>query len=164
MAGVKFFKTGQWDKVNATINATHLIKGIDAANELAMKNVVVTGERIVVKMLQSQTLSWAKLKDSTLKAKLNKKPPGSNKILIDSSTYLQSITSFTSNGNGFIGVRRIAAYKKGMAVANIAMIQEYGSRSRNIPARPLFHPARNLLMAWISKNKPFITEIGRFLK
>lgn len=156
---LKIFKTGEWDKVNAKINATYLIKGIDAANDLAMKNVVAIGERIVVKLLVSQSLSWAKLSPNTLKHKLNKKPPGSNKILIDTSTYLQAITSLVQNKVGFVGVRRLSLYKNGQSVANIAMVNEYGSKARNIPARPLFGPSKNLLMAWISKNKPFITEI-----
>lgn len=158
---LKIFKTGEWDKVNAKINATYLIKGIDEANELALKNVTAMGETIVVKMLQSQTLSWAPLKPATLKRKLKK--GGSNKTLIDTTTYFQSITNFVKNRDGFIGVRRISAYKNGQEVANIAAVHEYGSKSLGIPKRPLFLPAKNLLMAWISKNKPFLTEYKKIL-
>lgn len=161
--GVKIFKTGEWDKVNAKINATYLIKGIDAANQLAMQNVVVTGERLVVKLLVSQSLSWPALSPATLKHKLAKKPAGSNKILIDTSTYLQNITSVVQQKYGFIGVRRIASYKNGQSVANIAAINEYGSKARNIPARPLFQPAKTRLMTWIKTVKPFISEYKKLL-
>lgn len=156
--GIKIFKVGEWDKVKAKIDSANLIKGIEAANDLAMKNVTAIGERIVVKMLVSQTLSWPKLQPNTLKRKLNRKPSGSNKILIDTTTYEQSITHFIDNRNGFIGVRRVAAYKNGESIANIAAVHEYGVRSLNIPKRPLFLPAKNLLMAWVKARKPFLDE------
>jgi hypothetical protein len=54
-------------------------------------------------------------------------------------------------------------YKNGESIANIAAIHEYGVKSRNIPKRPLFLPAKNLLMAWVSSKKPFIEEYRKRL-
>lgn len=163
--GLKIFKTGEWDKVKTKLDYTLLTKGIEEANDQAMRNVVATGERIVVKLLYSQSLSWPALKASTLKRKLGKSPQGSSKILFDTSTYAQSITSVFNKAKreGFIGVRRISMYKNGESIANIAAIHEYGVKSKNIPKRALFLPAKNLLIAWVRIKKPFIDEYKKRL-
>jgi hypothetical protein len=106
-------------------------------------------ESTVLGHLKHQDLGWQSLSPAYLKQKLTKKGRGSRrlseKILIATATYFQSITtSFSTIDKGlkaFVGVKRgVAREKDGTDVVDIASVHEFGSPKNNIPARPLWQP------------------------
>lgn len=151
--GLKIFKTGDWDEVQRKISA--LGSNIERANEIALHHVTAKGERIAVLYMRSQSLSWKPLNKQYLKWKIKNKR--SNKILFSSSTYFQTITRWVDGSKaGYIGVKRgIYETETKQEVANIALIMEFGSPARGIPARPLWRPTLNRLRSYIKVNKIF---------
>jgi hypothetical protein len=127
---------GAWGAVS------RLIKNIDTdmsrAKDISLKRFVLYAEGKAKKHLRDQDLRWQRLSPKTLAAKVKK--GGSNKILIDTSTYFQSITGWVHKDHALVGVKREARDKKGNVIANIARVHEFGSPKRNIPARPLWKP------------------------
>lgn len=94
---------------------------------------------------------------------------GSEKTLVDTSTYLQSITSEVDRTKmiAYAGVKRTKKYSNGENVANIAEIHEYGSKARNIPARPVWRPVSKSVQKWLIDSQTFYREFqklnGRFI-
>lgn len=149
---------GDWKAVAQKLNA--MPEKVDDAMKLALSQTVLKGEKIAVMHMKNQDLRWRKLNKAykALKVRQGK----SDKILVASSTYIQSITSFTAGGYGFVGVRR-GIYQKGadLELANIALIMEYGSEARGIKPRKLWKPTLMELRAWIESSGIFIKEIKK---
>ena len=102
-------------------------------------------ESTVLGHLKNQDLPWQSLKPAYLRWKLHHKGRGSRRLsektLIATGTYFQSITSYIDGLKAFVGIKRgVAREKDGTDVVNIAAVHESGSPKNNIPARPLWEP------------------------
>jgi hypothetical protein len=130
-----------------------------------------------VNHLANQDLGWKDLSESYKAVKERKfkkraakvrkskrKDAPVQKILIDTSTLFQSITSFAKDGKVHVGVPAGDKYADGgKSLAYVAAVHEFGVESRGIPARPLFKPSRDELKQWCKDNyllaNTFISEI-----
>jgi hypothetical protein len=131
----------------------NLSNDIEKSNDLMLKRIALKAEQMAKDHLQKQDLGWEALKPSTLKQKIRKGL--SEKTLIATSSYFQSITSFNDKNAAYAGVKRTARNKEGQELANIAKIQEYGSKVRNIPARPLWQPVFRAMIRYIREKQLF---------
>lgn len=135
-------KIGNWsdaEKMFANIKVD-----IQSANEVALKQIGLKGERYVVKVIQSQPSSWPALSD---KYRAWKKKKGySSLMLLRTKDMFNRITSMADKKQVFIGLKREAVNREGESLANIAAIMEFGSKKRNIPARPFLMPAHQQLV------------------
>ena len=144
-------KFGNWDKIGNIIN--NLDKDINASNEIALKKISLQAEKRAVDHMSKQDLGWKPLSEDYKKRKAKKQL--SEKILIASSTYFQSITSWSDKKKAVAGVRKNVKNKDGVVIADLAKIHEYGSKSKNIPARPLWQPVFREMRKWIRTSKIF---------
>lgn len=144
-------KFGNWNLVGDLVNNLH--QDIKESNKIMLKRIGLEAEKRAVDHLQKQDLSWEALKPETLKRKTKKGL--SEKILIATSSYFQSITSWADSQTAYAGVKRTARNKEGQEIANIAKIHEYGSKVRNIPARPLWKPVFREMIAYIRRENLF---------
>lgn len=151
-------KFGQWQKANRMID--NLERDIEFASKQYLMQVGIKGRDTAVEHIQKQDLNWKPL-TSRYKAYKEKKKL-SNKILISDSTYWQNITTFTEKDKAYIGVKRDVKDKDGNQIANIAKVLEYGSVSRNIPARPLWSPVMMEMKKWIRENK-FVLFLAKYI-
>jgi len=140
MASIK--KIGDWKAAAAQIKG--MKTDIQSANEVALKQIGLKGERYVVKVIQSQPSEWPPLKDKYRNWK--KKHGYSSLMLMRTRDMFNRITSFADKKQVFIGLKREAINREGESLANIAAIMEFGSKKRNIPARPFLLPAHKKLM------------------
>lgn len=147
-------KTGEWNKVlriSRNMEAT-----IRRSLPQTMMKVTLKAERMAVKFMSDQNLPWEKLSTQYLNRKARQGL--SNKILIATSSYFQSITSKVEGFDGYTGVFKQVKNKEGQEVADIAMIHEYGSIKRNIPPRRLWSVVLNDVHDWLAKTKPFAID------
>lgn len=140
-------KFGQWKR--ARIVAATMGPRINKAAALYSVRIGSKAEGIAKKHMRNQDLGWEALAPSTLAQKARKGLSGN--ILIATSSYFQSITSFSKDLTAFVGVRRTARNKDGEILANIAKIHEFGSR--NIPKRPLWGPTMKEMREFIKGDK-----------
>ena len=135
----------------------------------ALMQAGLKGEGDAAKAIRNQVNSlgesWKPLNEQYRKQKIA--DGQSEKIYVQTSTYLQSITSnLTKNGRGNLklvyGVRRVAKDKTGKEAVNIAVALEFGNG--RVPARPLWRPAKVTMLRWIVKERPFQTRIAENLK
>lgn len=160
MGKMKAKHTGSFGAVIKKLKA--LPNNVDEAAQVALRQTILKGERIAVLHMRNQDLRWRKLKKSYKDSKIKKGL--SEKTLIATSTYMQSITSFDAAGYGFVGIRR-GVYDKasGMELANLALIHEYGSVSRGIKPRKLWKPTMLELKKWIKESGIFVKSIKKRL-
>jgi hypothetical protein len=134
--------TGDWGRLNGFLSGFDR-KFIAAIDRATGENIKL-GERTVVMHLKSQDLGWKPLTDRYRRRKRRFKRGGrlSEKTLIATATYFKSITAEKfSPFEGAVGVLRQARYQRGEKIANIAMVHEFGTKNRRIPARPLWKPS-----------------------
>lgn len=125
-------------------------KDMSLTGSVAMKQLSLKGESIMKKWIVSQPSSWPALSESY---KSRKQREGkSTKALIRTSSMLQSIKGYTQQRAALIGIKRNATNEDGEVLANIALIHEYGSEARNIPARPFMDPTYRHLIREIQQN------------
>lgn len=146
-----FVKIGNW--VGMANVAANLEGDFREAMKKGLMKVGLKAEGIAVKHLQKQDLDWEALKERTIKSKEARGTSG--KILIDSSDYMQSITSFVKDNTAFAGVKKDAKNKEGDVIASIAAVHEFGSVKNNIPARPLWAPTNKETEEWMKKEQIF---------
>jgi hypothetical protein len=144
-------KVGDWENIKSLVNNMH--KDLEASRLIALKRWGLLAEGIAIKHISSQDLNWEALQPSTISGKV--RLGYSENILVRSSTYFSSITSYVRKDTALAGVKKEAKYADGEKVANIAAIHEYGSPDRNIPARPLWEPTLNEARTIIKKDKKF---------
>lgn len=150
-------KFGDWDLV---LNLTkHMEEDVMRANRIALAQLAARAEAIAVKHLRNQDLKWRPLDQRYLEYKTGKNL--SDKILIATSTYFQSITSMVKGDVSFAGVTRKVKEQSGQFVADIARVHEYGSVKRNIPARPLWQPVYKEMRNYLMKEQLFAAETIR---
>jgi hypothetical protein len=132
--GKSFKKVGDWDKLRYL--SVSLRQGLMTASNISVKRFGLIAEKIAKQHISSQDLPWAPLSQEY---KAGKKKHGfSEKILVRTSTYFQSITAWSEGLSGYAGVKKGVREPDGEEVADIAKIHEYGSSKH--PARPLWQP------------------------
>lgn len=95
----------------------------------------------IVGHFENQDLGWAGLSPEYLKRK--KETGKSTATLIASATLMNSITiEIAPDGlEASVGVNRKSGRKDGVDPVLIGAVMEYGSATRNIPARPFLKPS-----------------------
>ncbi len=158
-------KTGDWTKVGFVI--ANLAVEMNKARQICLKRWALKAEGLALGHMSKQDLGWVSLNPKTLAAKIRK--GHSENILIATSSYFQSITSWVdeSQGIAYAGVKKQAKSSDGEVLADIAKTHEYGSDAANIPARPLWQPVFTETMAWLktSGNNPaqiFMKNIKKY--
>lgn len=116
-------------------------------------------ESVAVGHLRNQDLPWQPLKESYSRRKKSAKGKGSRrlseKILIATGTYFQSISTYVDGLNAFVGIKRgVAREADGTDVVNIARVHEKGYEAGGIPKRPLWEPT-------FQETKPKIIQMYR---
>jgi hypothetical protein len=142
-------RIGDWTRIGGIVNSlrSEAIK----SREIALKRMGLTAEKIAKGHISAQDLKWSPL---SIKYKAQKVRQGmSENILVATSSYFQQITSWTSDGTVYVGVKKMARNKEGQELANIAAVHEYGSTVANIPPRPLWKPTLGETKDAILKNK-----------
>jgi hypothetical protein len=144
-------KTGDWDKV------AFLVKNLDremrATAVMTLKRWALKTESIAKDHMSKQDLNWEELDPKTVARKVRK--GYSENILIETSTYFQTITSWVDEGAlvGYAGVKKKALSEDGEELADIAELHEFGSKSGHIPARPLWSPSMAESRKWYAASK-----------
>lgn len=161
MAKQGMHKFGDWDLVR---NMSQRMPGIiDRSTKQTLMQITLKAESMAAKFVASQSLSWQPLSKKYLDRKRRKGL--SNKILIATSTYFQSITSQVKGNVGFAGVLKQVRGDDGEVVADIAKIHEFGSIGRNIPPRRLWFVVFKHMRQFLIKNRIFernvITDINK---
>lgn len=110
-----------------------------------VKQTALLVESVATGHLRDQDLPWASLKSAYLERKKRGKGKASRslseKILIATGTYFQSITSYVEGLTAFVGVKRgVAREEDGTDVLELARIHEQGAPNANIPERSLWKP------------------------
>ena len=147
----KFRKTGDWRKVNMMTRSIQA--EMEKSRMLSLKRFGLKVEAVAKMHISNQDLGWAPLNPKYLAQKIKKGL--SNNILVATSSYFQSITSYVILDTSYTGVKKHVTEKDGTFVADIAKLHEYGSDSSGIPARPLWKPTINEVMVWhVSHNSP----------
>lgn len=145
-------KFGNWNLAGNLIN--NLQNDIENANKITLQRISIFARDKAVGYMQQQNLGWQPLSEAYKEIKI--RDGKSNKILIATSSYFQSITAWVWNNNVAIaGVKKTVTNEEGEIIANIAKVHEYGSTVRNIPARPLWKPVYNATVKWIRTEQLF---------
>lgn len=142
-------KIGDWERARNVIS--HLAQDMSAALKESLPVVALKAERIAVLHVRNQDLNWQGLKDATLKQKSKK--GWSNKIMIATTDYISSITSYATHDTAFAGVKKDAKNRDGESLVSIAAVMEFGHATT--PARPLWGPTYKETLAWMKKEKIF---------
>lgn len=149
-------RIGEWSKVANLIS--HLGAEMERAQIQALQQWGLKAEGLAKKHISSQDLSWAKLKPATISKKIRE--GHSENILVETSSYFQSITSWVDKQDKIVyaGVKKTAKGKNGEVIADIAATHEFGSDAANIPARPLWQPVFAETIQWFagSDSRPAI--------
>lgn len=155
-------RTGDFGKANKLLS--NFVENVTKAEKNILAKVALKAEQLAVERIKSQPSEWKRLNPAYLKRKLGiaggrlrkdgKKDRRfknkSEKILIASSTYINSITSNVSSSLvAYAGVPKSARYEDGQSVAKIAAVHEYGSTKKNIPARPVWMVVKNQMESYI---------------
>lgn len=142
--GASFRKVGDWDKVQGLVG--NIGKEMIEARDTSLKRFGLKAEKIAVTHISLQDLHWQPLSPKYLAEKIRE--GYSENILVRTSTYFQSITSWVEKETAYAGVKRDVVDKDGQLVADIAKLHEYGSKSGAIPARPLWQPTFDEVLKW----------------
>lgn len=149
-------KVGDWSKIGLFIK--NLSTELEKAQLTALEHWGLKAEGTAKKHISSQDLGWKPLKPSTLATKI--RAGHSDNILVATSSYFQSITSWVdkSDMKAYAGVKRTAKDADGNIIADIAAVHEFGSVVANIPKRELWHPTFNETTKWFmsSNSRPAI--------
>lgn len=165
-------RVGRWDLAKRfTANI-----GKDIADEAnkALKQIGSEAEGNMKKYIRDQIgfgsseYPWPKLSDAYAAYKKRKKGL-SNKTLIATSSMFQSITSIAAYPTVWVGVKRgkldVGPGGKGKEdVANIAAVMEWGSKKRDIPARPFLRPVNDYMQMKIKSGNLFGKRIIEIMK
>ena len=147
-----FKKIGEWERVGRLVN--DLGPNIKKSQEMSLMRWGLKAERIAKEHISHQDLGWPALKPATLTRKIS--AGYSENILIETSMYFQSITSWVSDDTAWCGVQRGVRTKDGnVELGMVASVHEFGSSDGTIPARPLWKPTFMEAMLWhAAKNQP----------
>ncbi len=144
-------RIGNWRGVSQMIG--QLPRTLAESRQLSLRRWSLKAEGLAKGHMHYQDLGWTPLKAKTLAAKLKKGQ--SELILIATSSYFQSITAWVNNDTALAGVKKGVKGKNGQVLDEVARVHEYGSPSKNIPARPLWQPVLDETMKWhLNNNRP----------
>jgi hypothetical protein len=149
-------KIGDWEVIRRMVQ--NLAPDLEEVGKKTLVKVGLKAESIAVKHIQNQDLNWT----ANIRYTRWKQRAGfSQKILVKTSTYLQSITSWPSQSGKtfYAGVKRTVKVD-GVLLADIAKALEYGTR--NMPARPLWRPTYQETGAWVRESNIFAKEVSNF--
>lgn len=157
-------KIGDWDKIQRITGA--LAKEMENARKISLKRWGLKAEGFAKSHISKQDLNWKPLEPATIAQKIRK--GYSENILVATSSYFQSITSWSDGERAYAGVKKTAKDADGNVIADIAATHEFGSKSGKIPARPLWKPVFDETMEWFDKkeNQPatiFMQLISKYL-
>lgn len=153
-------KTGDWDKVGVLLR--NLKKELKESSNISLKRFGLKAEGAAKKHLSNQDLGWPPLSPNTIAQKIRK--GYSTNVLIATSSYFQSINSWVKDNGVFIGVNRTAQNADGDNISVIARVHEYGSKSGDIPKRPLWKPTFDETIKWHLKNNDPMIHFRKRLK
>lgn len=157
-----FKKVGDWGKVTRLVN--ELGKEALRAQRLSLMRWGLKAEAIAKLHISKQDLNWAELNPDYLAKKVREGK--SENILVATSTYFGSITSYVLSDAAYAGVRKNIVDDKGIEIANIAAVLEYGSPKMGIPERPLWKPTLIEVTIWHAKyNTPeqhFVKNLKKY--
>ena len=125
---------GDWQLAKSIFST--LKKDLQQIQKVALMQIGLEAEKLAKKHITSQDLGWTPLREKYKSYKIKKGK--SEKILVRTSSYLQSITSWVNPPWAYAGVKKTAKSKEGKLLADIAKTLEYGSVKMNIPPRPLW--------------------------
>lgn len=145
---MSFTRIGDWSRASKIFNTLPLIG--EQAKLSSLRRWSLKAEALAKGHMSAQDLGWTPLAAKTVIAKMRRGE--SSLILIATSSYFQSITSWVDGNTAVVGVRRSVRNKQGQLIDDIARTHEYGSKSRNIPARPLWKPTLDETMKWHEKH------------
>ena len=143
-------KVGNWAQGVKAVE--ELGKKMLQAQEIALKRVGLYAEGQAKLHIRNQDLGWKPLQPKTIADKIRK--GFSTNILVQTSSYFQAITSWVDKDKGvaYVGVKKQVRNKEtGELVADIAKVHEFGSKSGNIPARPLWQPVNREALEFMKK-------------
>lgn len=141
-------KTGNWQGISRLMGT--LPQTLQDARRLSLRRWSLKAEGLAKGHMSAQDLSWTPLKAKTVAAKL--KAGKSELVLIATSSYFQSITSWATDDTALAGVKKGTKGKDGQIIDVVAAVHEFGSPSKNIPARPLWQPVLEETMRWHNRN------------
>ena len=136
MADFEVALTGDWEIAEKIVNRySHFVKVL---NQRILETVAETYYRRLITHFEKQDLSLAPL--ASWYAEWKAMHGLDSRILIASGEMLSAIKKGNAkNGEVFVGIKGGRKHKgSGLDVALLALIHEYGSANRGIPARPVF--------------------------
>ncbi len=141
-------KTGNWTGISRMMNT--LPQTLEDTKKISLRRWSLKAEALAKGHMSAQDLGWTPLAAKTVAAKLRKGQ--SELILIATSSYFQSITSWVDSDTALVGVKKGTRGRDGQIVDEVARTHEYGSTAKNIPARPLWQPVLEETMRWHKRN------------
>jgi hypothetical protein len=151
-------KFGDWNKLD--VLSKTLRTGLVESCHISVKLFALSAEKIAKEHISKQDLGWKPL--SAQYAKSKQKKGFSEKILVRTSTYYQSITSWREGFSGYAGVKKTVREPTGEMVADIAKIQEYGNSKT--PSRPLWQPTyKEAITKWRLESTPLHIYRKKFM-
>ncbi len=154
-------KFGNWNGVQKL--TADLFKHSDAATKKSAAVFGLIAEKFAKDHIANQDLNWPPLSEKYAAQKA--RDGYSDFIMVRTSTYMQSITSWNEEYVGYAGVKRGVYYDTENGdteeICNIAKLHEYGTdeagknRDITIPARPLWGPTlREAMEKWSAGHSP----------
>src|SRR5690606_38133423 len=131
---IRFEKLGNWEREVSKLALldSRLKSSIKYAEGKVAKQLL----KKVINHLKNQDLGWDPLSESTLWKK-----KGDSRVLIDTETYLNNITTWSASGVRFIGVKKsVTNPNNGEEVWRIAQIHEFRALNGG-PDRALWGPS-----------------------
>jgi len=158
----KVTRFGDWDKARRL--SKNLKNEIVEANKVALRQVGLKTERMVVKYIQSQPSIWHPLNETYLRRK--ERQGFSNLMLRKTGSYINKITSHVIDANSlvFVGLKSGTVSKEGEDLVTIGHVMEYGSEKRNVKARPHSGPVQKLMSRKIREEQLFTFYLNQQLK
>lgn len=153
-------RVGDWTKAGLLIR--NLKPDIKKANTLALMQVGLKAESLMVKFIQRQPGTWPSLNEQYLERKTAEGK--SNQMLIATSSMISAITSSVKYPNVFVGVKRNKVSKDGENIANIAAVMAFGTRDETIPARDFLTPPMKQVLRAINQERLFARILMQLLK
>lgn len=165
---------GDWGKLK--IASRSLASDIKKAETKALHKIALKAESTAKEYILSQPSSWQPLNPAYKARKTGRgrtRNDGgqdrrykrkSGLMLIATSSYIQSITSKVDARVmvAYAGVTKKAVHKESKRpLVDIAKIHEFGSKARNIPARPVWQPTMKLVKKWIKDSRVLQKELKK---
>lgn len=147
-----FRKIGEWERVGRLVR--DMGPNMALARKRSLMRFGLKAEKIAKEHISSQDLGWAPLSPRYLFKKVS--AGHSHLILIATSSYFQSITSWVETDTALIGVKKgVLAADGRNSQGDIAFDLEFGVPEMNLPARPLWKPTFDETLRWhYEKNTP----------